>query len=368
MKNLSWLSGLRWLAAIIVVLYHLNQQRSTVWLTQLSWDIYQFTEHLVFVVSIFFMFTAFFRSLWYWRYFLYAEWKRPVFFSALFDRITRIAPLYYFALFMSIVVVLCIQWYDASIFPRLLSGLTFSTWISAYTFFPVDLNGPLWFVSYDIAGWIIISLALHGMLYIRRKIWVLWYFFMIGSLLVFLHLLWIDISWSLVPWIAGQWFPTYNPFLFWLHFLFGALAWFFVVLFEKKKNLPLYVFEWLSLVTLVILWVFLWQIRAAWDWDVSIPTWPYHFPYITILLVILFITLPFTRYMSAWFDNRVFLFLSYISYPLYLFHALIIVLLRTYVFPGVQLMGYDWMIFSLLTLSISVVFSYWVQLFSDRKK
>ena len=54
-KLLSGITGLRGLAAFIVVYYHLNQSRSTIGLSELSWDIYQFTEHLVFVVSFFFM-------------------------------------------------------------------------------------------------------------------------------------------------------------------------------------------------------------------------------------------------------------------------------------------------------------------------
>jgi hypothetical protein len=35
---------------------------------------------------------------------------------------------------------------------RTLAAFTFLSWIHPSTFFPVDLNGPLWYISYDVMG------------------------------------------------------------------------------------------------------------------------------------------------------------------------------------------------------------------------
>ena len=64
----------------------------------------------------------------------------------------------------------------------------------------------------------------------------------------------------------------------------------------------------------------------------------------------LVVVLPLTRYIGRILDNKVLVFYSGISYALYLFHALIIVLLRQYVFLGVQLDMDMWIYFSLVTL------------------
>lgn len=41
---------------------------------------------------------------------------------------------------------------------RFTAGVLFLNWTSAELLFPVDHNGPLWFVTYDMLGWILVSL------------------------------------------------------------------------------------------------------------------------------------------------------------------------------------------------------------------
>lgn len=101
---LSGLSGLRGLAALIVIYYHLSQHRTTAVLSELSWDIYQFTEHLVFVVSVFFILSGFFRALSYWKK-LEKNEPIPQFLPSLKERFFRIAPLYYLALVVTLIYV-----------------------------------------------------------------------------------------------------------------------------------------------------------------------------------------------------------------------------------------------------------------------
>lgn len=101
---LTGLSGLRGLAALIVIYYHLSQHRTTVGLSEMSWDIYQLTEHLVFVVSVFFILSGFFRSLSYWKK-LEKNEPIPRLLPSLKERFFRIAPSYYLALIVSLIVV-----------------------------------------------------------------------------------------------------------------------------------------------------------------------------------------------------------------------------------------------------------------------
>lgn len=349
---LSGLSGLRGLAALIVVYYHLSQHRTTVWLSPLSWDIYQFTEHLVFVVSVFFILSGFFRSLSYLKK-LEKNEKVPEFFPSLKDRFLRIAPSYYLALIVSLIYVVYMSGLTWEIVVRLFSGVLFLNWVSVATFFPVDHNWPLWFVAYDMLGWILVSVFMMVVARVGKR----YFFFLFAvtcGILLLGHYGWISLPWWHAEWVAGMWFPTYNPLLFGLHFMLGVLGGYIVTHIKKKSIL----YDALSLGIIALLGYFLWDIRASDDWSYSWPVWPYHFPLVPVLIMGLVIALPFTRYIWRILDNRFLVFYSGISYALYLFHALIIVLLRQYVFQGVQLDMDVWIWFSLVVLVLSTALAY----------
>ncbi len=352
MKILSWITGLRGLAAIVVVLYHLNQHRSTVDLSPFSWGLYQLTEHLVLVVSVFFMLGGLLRSLSYWKVILLGEERVPRLLPAIVDRFNRIAPMYYLALAASFILVIIFQWYSGDGFFRLIAGFSFLSWISPVTFFPVEINGPLWFIAYDMMGWLLVSLVMMWATRIKKTSLPI-YFVGIIWFLLFAHFVWIHLPWTPTSWVPGEWFPTYNPFLFGLHFLAGALAGGVIIWLNAKKIPPQYIFDGIALISFVMLIIFLWNIREVVDWGYSWPHGPYHFPISTILLSVLLITLPFTRYIGRCFDNLIFRFFAMISYPLYLFHMLVIILLRKYVFFWEQLPLAIWSIFGVCTFVIA---------------
>lgn len=54
-KNLTGLTGLRALACLSVIAYHLNQQRSIENLASWDWNLYQFVETWPVTVSFFFV-------------------------------------------------------------------------------------------------------------------------------------------------------------------------------------------------------------------------------------------------------------------------------------------------------------------------
>lgn len=365
--KLSWLTWLRGLAALIVVLYHLNQHRNTVGLSEISWDIYQFTEHLVFVVSIFFVFSGFFRSISYWK-----TWNMdssvPKFFPSLRERFFRIAPVYYLSLILTFLLVVFWNGFTFEGLIRLLSGFTFLSWVSPVTFFPVDENGPLWFITYDMLGWIGVSFL---MMYVIRfsKIWqITWVFIASWVFLLGLHFLWITLPWMKVSWIAGEWFPTYNPFLFGLHFLVWAMLGWVIEWMKRKKFEKKLIFDFLSVFSFALLGYFLWQIRSSWDWDYSFPRWPYHFPFTMIGIIGIILGLPYSKYLGKILDNIFLSFIARVSYTLYVFHVIVIVLLRRYIFTDIQLLFYNWTIFSISALFLSILIAWWVHRYVENRE
>lgn len=353
---LTWFSGLRGLAALIVVLYHLNQNRTTVWLSSWSWSMYQFTEHLVFVVSIFFILSGLLRSLSYWK--KMEKWESvPQFFSSLKERLRRIAPAYYLSLILSLVVVWIFSGITTLDIVRFFSGIFFLNWLHPTLFFPVDHNWPLWFITYEMLGWIGVSLFMMLLSRLPRSAIIA--SFVWASILLFAwHFIWISLPWSSSSWVVGEWFPTYNPFLFGLHFLLWAWIGYIITLMRRYKKRKHIIFDILFLIAAGYLIYFVWDIRGADDWAYSWPIWPYHFPLVPGLLWLIIFALPFSRYIWRLLDNRILVFYGQISYALYLFHAIVIVLLRHYVFTWIQLDLDIWFLFSFIVICVSTLIAY----------
>jgi peptidoglycan/LPS O-acetylase OafA/YrhL len=222
MNLLSGMNGFRAFAALFVVIYHLNQHLPTGGFGYFSIGIHQFIGHFSIMVSVFFMLSGFFRSLSYWKCIDTPD-SIPLFFPSIKDRFFRIAPAYYVMLIVSLIATYFISGISSINFPAFFVGFTFLTWISPDTLFPVILNGPLWFISLDMIGWIMTSLIMMGMMKINKNYHIP-YIITIGAIMLGLHFLWISLPWTPGEGISFVWFPIYNPFLFFLHFLFGIAA------------------------------------------------------------------------------------------------------------------------------------------------
>jgi peptidoglycan/LPS O-acetylase OafA/YrhL len=150
------------------------------------------------VVSIFFVLSGFFRSLSYWKTWG-TDLEAPRFFPSLRERFWRIAPVYY----ISLILTFLLFWYwhgiDRLDIIRLFSGFTFLSWASPMTFFPVDENGPLWFIAYDMVGWIMVSLLMILVMKFQKISQMAGVFLGTSLALLGAHFLWISLPWGQVP-------------------------------------------------------------------------------------------------------------------------------------------------------------------------
>ncbi len=348
------LSGMNWLraiAALLVVLYHLNQHLPLGGLSPLGIDIHRMFGHLSIMVSVFFMLSGFFRSLSYWKVIQSPE-NIPSLWPSLKERYMRIAPAYYIMLIVSLLVTYLLYGTTGLNIGAFLSGFVFLSWISPDTIFPVLLNGPLWFISIDMIGWIMTSLFMMGIC----RIWKLYYipyFLIIAMIMLGLHSLWIHLPWPEAHGVSAIWFPVYNPFLFFLHFLFGIGAAGIVTWLKWRGQVSNMWFDIGCSITVLASILSIWIVRYQDDW-ISYPHWPYHFPWMTSMIAIIMICLPFTKYIGRYVDNSFFIFTAKISYSLFLTHALIIAILWKYLFPEPLTLTL-WMMYSGVTLIISYI-------------
>lgn len=362
---LSWLSGIRALAALIVVIYHLNQQLPLDGLSEGGISIHNFIARLSMVVSVFFFLSGFFRSMSYWKVIDTPE-KMPQFWPSLKDRFWRIAPAYYLVLIFSIIATIFIKGWSALNITAIIAGFTFTTWLSPETLFPVILNGPLWFVSFDMMGWILTSVVMVGLSQLGKK-YVIPYIFVIILITLGLHFAWIHIPWGEThTFPASYWFPLYNPFIFFLHFIFGIVT---AGIVNHMRKVGVTGNRWFDIgfvITTLVAIGFLWSIRDNGDDFVySMIKSPYYFPWIQILIAIASGLLPFTQYAGKLLDNSFLLFTARLSYSLYLIHGIILALLLAYVFPhGLTIANWSLLVAS--TFGLSYLGSYIINRYVEK--
>ncbi|MDD5197563.1 MAG: acyltransferase [Candidatus Gracilibacteria bacterium] len=378
-RPLPGFNGLRALACLSVIIYHLNQHRSVTDLALWNWDLYQFVEMWPIAVSLFFILSAITSSLPFWRAIL-KDTPAPKTRELFIGRFFRIAPAYYAVLIFTFLLTIVLNGYSDGAFLRFMSGATFLAWTHPFTFFPVDINGPLWYISYDMMGAILV-MGTMSILVRVRKIFIPLVFLAVGGLLFALHLWFMGLPFPKLDGIVSEWFPAYNPFIFGIHFLIGILVAGALVWQEKNHSSRSLWYDLLFVLITFVFFSFLWIIREASDFDYSWLHGAHRFPLATIALALLVFLAPSTEYIGKWLDNYIFRRIARLSYSVYLWHAIVIVLMTRFAFDGQHdLPMPEWLIlagvafvgsFSLAWISytyIEIPVSNWWRVRCERKK
>lgn len=145
----------------------------------------------------------------------YSKYSKSYFWS-----MVKIAPAYYIVLILSFFWSIYLSWYSIEGLISLFSGLTFMNWNSPMTFFPSIVNGPLWFIWYDMMGYLFTITMMLGLTRIdRRYITPMITFYTL--LFLALHLFFISLPWPKGSGIVSVWFPHYSPFIFGIYSILG---------------------------------------------------------------------------------------------------------------------------------------------------
>ncbi len=349
MNKLNWISGLRGSIAFLIVVYHLQQLRPISALADWDWALYQFISMFPMVVAVFFILTGLLRSLGYWAHILHGE-QKPDTRKAIIDRWWRIAPAYYAVLVISFIWSLYLSGYSIEKLLSFFSGFVFLNWVSPMTFFPIAVNGPLWFIWYDMVGYIFTVFMMVVLTRIYKK-YIYWLIIAYIFIFLGLHQVWVSFPWT--PWegIISIWFPHYSPFIFALYSIMGIIIGGLVT---RYRNMPKSVFWDLIFATSIVsIFWFLWIIRWSPDLAYSYPMSPYRFPIIPGLWAIAIYALIYSRFSWRLMDNTFFTWLARISYSLYLWHGLVISILLTTILHHVSISLAEWSLFAIATIVIS---------------
>ena len=368
-SRLRGFDGLRAIACLLVVYHHLCQRidvsMAIPWVLQplinLGWKSDA-------GVCLFFVLSGALLSHPFWTRYLDGG-ACPSLRAYAVRRFARIAPAYWLALGLSVAGGLI--WFPTAqyVVERAAAGAFFVSALHYVTFFPAEMDPTLWSISLEALCYVMLPLML----------WPLWragrtrepqrvarYLAMVLIGLQLAHFVIVgvfmtdrvDKGWA-YGMIGGakEWLPYWNPASFMTQFMLGSYA-AFAIARRARDHRPIAADEHDQMA--------LWALAAtgfvfAFLGQMGVPSLltrqPYITPILPALVALLLYHLNFSARMAIVFDNRVFRYLSTISFGVYLWHWPVMELLRIYWVPTFRMFGVTsgttWLMLSAAVLVLS---------------
>ncbi|WP_051333694.1 acyltransferase family protein [Aliagarivorans marinus] len=341
MSRLRGFDGMRALACIAVLVHHLVQRLQ-------SHDPLVLGLHAGELgVSLFFVLSGGLLAYPFWRAHLHQQ-ALPRLSDYALRRAARIVPAYYLVLLCSFALNYWLAPHDYA-WSRLLAGLTFTAPYHYVSFFSTDFNGPLWSIGLEVSCYALLPLLLWPLL---RSRWhglasaVLWG---VGLILLMQLLHALALQWFMTDtegkgWQYGmiggakQWLPYWNVAGFMGQFLCGGLAAALIAGLEKRRQQAHWGFDLLALACFsAIVW-------ASQQWLISgtpnpLTGQPYLAPLAALLFAAILLGLHFSVLGHRLVDNRLFRHIATLSFGIYLWHYLLIEVIRELWVPQYHYMG-----------------------------
>lgn len=358
--------GLRAIACLLVVWHHttqrFNPENAASWIQ----NVHFFGMRGEVGVSLFFVLSGCLLSLPFWSAFINAE-RLPSLRNYFINRAARIIPAFWVNLIICTLVALWV--FDQSInWWRLISGLFFINSYHYSTFFPAELNGPLWSIGLEVSCYLLLPIALFVIIKNTKKI----SFAILGLIIWILSLQLLNpliinmfmTSNKAKGWQYGltggakQWLPYWNIGSFFSQFLCGSLAALIILTLRSRGTFRSRAFD-LSFIVCAILAIWLVALRLVPGAPDSFTKQPYLAPIYAILMAGAIVSASFSTQIFRLLDNKLFLWIAKLSFSIYLWHMFIIVLiernfLEKYVYYGLTDL-YQWVFISMIVLIGSTV-------------
>jgi peptidoglycan/LPS O-acetylase OafA/YrhL len=346
-RRLAGADFMRAAACLIVLFHHLAQRLSPGEISPPLALFRTFASNGTFGVAIFFVLSGFLLARPFW---LRLEGGRPMpsLRTYAMRRAARILPGFWLALTVTFVLSIAIfgARLDGELLLRYAAGfLLLADW-HWLTFFPVEVNGPLWSISFEATCYALLPLAFALLFYLARPTvrrgWLLW----LGVIALVLCAHWLILNTYPIDnerrgWAFGLvggakgWMPRYNPLGFFAMFAIGSLAAGLHLSWAKTRSLIFDVFA-LAALSLSVL-VFFAHANAS---DASAYGWleiPYAFPWLVLAVGAFLASAPSSRYVGTALDNALIRYIARISFGIYVWHYLVIEIVRKYWAPDFRM-------------------------------
>jgi peptidoglycan/LPS O-acetylase OafA/YrhL len=358
--------GLRAMACLLVVWHHttqrFNPENSATWIQ----NIHFFGMRGEVGVSLFFVLSGCLLSLPFWNSYVNGDPVPRLRFYVL-NRGARIIPAYWFNLIFCTVIAIWVFGQDLNWW-RFISGLLFINSYHYSSFFPAELNGPLWSIGLEVSCYILLPIFLFAIIKNTKKI----------SFAVVGMITWILALQVFNPWIintfmtsekskgwqygliggAKQWLPYWNVGSFFAQFLCGSLAALIIVSLRARGTLKARAFD-LSFVLFAAAATWLVSTRLTPGAPDSFTKQPYVAPFYAILMAGALVSASMSTQIYRLLDNKLFSWIAKLSFSIYLWHFFIIEIIQRkflgkYVYYGLT-DSLQWVFVSSIVLLVSVL-------------
>ena len=358
--------GLRAFACLAVVFHHLIQRLNPENLTGLLSILHFIAMRGEVGVSIFFVLSGALLSYPFWLAHL-AGARKPSFRDYFINRAARIAPATWLNIAVVTLVSTLVYNLPVEIF-RAFSGMLFISSFHYTTFFPTELNGPLWSISLEVCCYLMLPIIIFSI--VRNKCTyrasatrlVLWI-----SLLQLLNPLLIKTFMTSAEqkgWEFGlvggakQWLPYWNIDTFFTQFLLGSLAALFLA-HRKINSKPAQlkfdmgaVFSFIAALTVVLS-------RLTPGATDTFTNQPYVAPWFPALVAVFLSCCAGSKFIWRFIDNPFSVFFAKISFGVYLWHYFIISIIANSYANDFQYFGISsisrWMTLAIIVLLASTL-------------
>ena len=351
--TLSGADGIRALACLAVILHHASQKLLTQALPASAREMQSFLLLGNSGVSLFFVLSGFLLSYPFWKQYLNGG-VFPGIRQYSLRRAARILPGYYVSFLVCTLIIVVFRIPSEYFWARLATGLTLTAGFNYITFFPNEINGPFWSISFEVFCYLLMPIFMYLLFRLtnKKRSFLKAFVFWLGAAAV-IALVNKLIHIYLTPddyqkgWQFGMiggakyWMPNYNPIGFFGHFTVGIMASAVTArLFTGSDRVEGFRkaggFDFLCAFGIMGSIVLLWSERHAKDFALSFQSQPYYFPFYTLLIGIILATAPHSNLMGKLLDNPFFRYTAKISFGLYIWHYLVMyvtekVIIQSYV-------------------------------------
>ena len=366
LMRISGADGLRALACLLVVWHHttqrFNPEKSAAWIQ----GIHFFGMRAEVGVSLFFVLSGCLLSLPFWNSFVSGDRFPSLKFYAI-NRAARIIPAYWFNLLLCTLVALWV--FDLNInWWRLISGLLFINSYHYSSFFPAELNGPLWSIGLEVSCYVLLPAVLFLIIKISKRSSVA-IAGIVGCLLTLQ---------ALNPWVinnfmtsnklkgwqygltggAKQWLPYWNIGSFFTQFLCGSLAALIIIVLRARGTLKSLTFD---LSAVLFATAAIWLVANGLEPGApnSFTKQPYMAPFFAILMAGVIVSASLSTQVYKLLDNKLFQWIAKISFSIYLWHMFLIVIIERkffskYLYYGLTDLS-EWVMISSIVLIGSII-------------